>query len=93
MAKKKSTNNAIANIVVGLLTLAIGAAVVCCVGYVSRNDEGKWFSNPDLASWHWADKDKTNDDNGGNDNNNGGDDVNDKTGSNVIFRKKFLTVA
>lgn len=89
MAKKKSTNNAIANIVVGLLTLAIGAAVVCCVGYVSRNDEGKWFSNPDLASWHWADKDKTNDNNGGNDNNNGGDDVNDKTGSNVIISEEI----
>lgn len=57
MAKKKSSNNAIANIVAALLVLTIGAAGVCCVGYVSRNDEGKWFSNPDLASWHWADKD------------------------------------
>lgn len=90
MAKKKSSSNAIANIIAGILTLAIGVAVVCCVGYVSRNDEGKWFSNPDLASWHWADKDKTNDDNGGNDNNNGGNDnVNDKTGSNVIISEEI----
>ena len=30
-------------------------AVVAC-GYLSRNDEGVWFSNSNFSTWHWRDK-------------------------------------
>ncbi len=41
-----------------VLGVAILAGAVCAAGYCSRNDDGKWFKNSDLASWHWSDKDK-----------------------------------
>ena len=50
-----------------MLGIAILAGGVCATGYASRNSDGKWFKNSDLASWHWSDKDKPND---GNDENN-----------------------
>ena len=41
---------------VGALFLA-GAltAGVCCMGYASRGDNGKWFRNGNLSTWHWSD--------------------------------------
>ncbi len=41
---------------VGALLLA-GAltAGVCCMGYASRGDNGKWFRNGNLSTWHWSD--------------------------------------
>lgn len=61
MAKRQtmSKNKRIAACVAAL-AVAVGG-VLCC-GYASRTDEG-WFKNPDLSSWHWADK-TLNDDNG-----------------------------
>jgi len=42
---------------VGALLIALALVVgVCCIGYVSRNVDGKWFSNGDMKSWHWVDK-------------------------------------
>ncbi|MDE6667675.1 MAG: InlB B-repeat-containing protein [Clostridia bacterium] len=37
-----------------ILFVAVWVVVVC--GYLSRNDEGVWFSNSNLSTWHWADK-------------------------------------
>lgn len=39
-----------------LIIASILAAGVCCVGFVSRNDNGKWFKNGNLTTWHWSDK-------------------------------------
>ncbi len=30
-------------------------AGVCCMGYASRGDNGKWFRNGNLSTWHWSD--------------------------------------
>lgn len=27
----------------------------CVLGFVSRDDNGKWFKNSNLSKWHWAD--------------------------------------
>ncbi|MGN0813178.1 MAG: hypothetical protein ACI4MQ_06705, partial [Candidatus Coproplasma sp.] len=56
MAKCKSSNRNIAGkIVAGVLALAVAAGSVCCLGFVSRDNSGRWFGNSDLGSWHWAD--------------------------------------
>ena len=39
-----------------LLVVCIIAVGVCCAGFAARNDEGKWFSNSNLSTWHWSDK-------------------------------------
>lgn len=44
-------------IIILIVVLLVAAACgVCAMGYASRNAEGKWFRNTDLASWHWSDK-------------------------------------
>ena len=30
-------------------------AGVCCMGYASRGDNGTWFKNGNLSTWHWSD--------------------------------------
>lgn len=42
--------------ITGFLLAGVLAAGVCVGGYVSRNDQGKWFGNSDIKDWHWADK-------------------------------------
>ena len=44
--------------IVAILLAGVLAAGVCCTGYASRGDDGKWFKNGDLKTWHWKDKDK-----------------------------------
>lgn len=51
MAKSKT----VSKIVAGALALAVAAGTICCIGYASRDNSGKWFGNSDLGSWHWAD--------------------------------------
>ena len=94
MAKRYKNNNNLLTVIVAILVAIILGAGVLIIGYVSRDANGKWFANSDLASWHWSDKDKTNDDIGGNGNNNGGnnnggDNVNEKTESNVIISEEI----
>lgn len=41
---------------VGSILLACAlTAGVCCMGYASRGDNGKWFRNGNLSTWHWSD--------------------------------------
>lgn len=42
--------------VISVLLAGVVAAGVCCAGYASRNEQGEWFKNSDLSSWHWSDK-------------------------------------
>lgn len=49
---KKSTVNGI----IGLFLAVVLGAGVCCAGFASRDDNGKWFSNGNLSTWHWSDK-------------------------------------
>lgn len=49
---KKSTKKQI----IGFLIGGILACGVCCAGYASRNDDGKWFKNGNASTWHWHDK-------------------------------------
>ncbi|MDE7439925.1 MAG: hypothetical protein K2N23_05425 [Clostridia bacterium] len=46
-----------------LFVAGILAGGVCAAGYASRNDSGKWFKNSDIASWHWSDKNKPQEEN------------------------------
>lgn len=38
-----------------LLLAGVLVGGVCACGYVSRDNNGKWFGNGDLKSWHWSD--------------------------------------
>ena len=43
----------------GVLALLFSLVLIegiCCLGYASRGDDGKWFGNGDLKTWHWVDK-------------------------------------
>ncbi|MGN0805635.1 MAG: hypothetical protein ACI4MC_01240, partial [Candidatus Coproplasma sp.] len=51
MAKSKT----VSKIVAGALALVVAAGTICCIGYASRDNSGRWFGNGDLVSWHWAD--------------------------------------
>lgn len=42
-------------IVITLLVLGAVVAGVLCTGYATRNAEGKWFAESDIAKWHWSD--------------------------------------
>lgn len=56
---KKIVQGFIALILAGIL-----AAGVCCMGYASRDDGGKWFGNfKNISEWHWADSEREPDDN------------------------------
>ena len=58
---KKSIKNAI----IALFVAAVLTVGICCAGFSSRNEAGKWFRNWNLATWHWADKSVGNDDSDG----------------------------
>lgn len=72
-------SNKLIKIVSGFLAAAVLAGGVCAAGYASRNNNGKWFANGDLKSWHWSDKTIEDDTNKG-DKPSGGDDNGDNKG-------------
>lgn len=51
--------------ITALLLAGVMAGGVCACGYASRNDDGKWFSNGNISTWHWTDKAPIKGDNGG----------------------------
>lgn len=55
MAKTKG-KGIIGKIIAGVLALIVAAGGVCACGFAARDDEGKWFGNSDISSWHWSDK-------------------------------------
>lgn len=49
---KNGLKGAIAVLIAGII-----AAGVCCMGFASRDGEGKWFKNfKNLSDWHWSEK-------------------------------------
>lgn len=48
--------NGIAKGIAAILILCVLAAGVCCMGFASRGDDGKWFGNGNISTWHWNDK-------------------------------------
>lgn len=56
--------NGIAKGIAAIFVAGVLAAGVCCTGFASRDDNGKWFGNGNISTWHWKDKtdDKTPDD-------------------------------
>lgn len=66
MAKTKGNGGKAVAVVLALAVLTGG---VCACGYAARDDEGKWFENWNLSTWHWADRlpdTSDNEQNGGN---------------------------
>lgn len=61
------SNGITGKIVAGALALAVAAGGICCLGYASRDNGGKWF-----GGLHWSDKDISADINGGQGSGNGG---------------------
>ena len=60
-------NNKILSAFMSLVLAGVLVAVICCLGFVSRNDEGKWFKNGNLSTWHWSDKSPADNDGNGED--------------------------
>ncbi len=48
---RKSTLNGI----LSFLLSVVLAGGVCACGYASRDNNGKWFANKNLSTWHWSD--------------------------------------
>ena len=44
------------NGIISLILTGVLAAGVCCTGFASRDDNGKWFGNGNISTWHWAEK-------------------------------------
>lgn len=81
--KSKVNGNAIITAIIAFIMAGVLAAGVCCLGFASRNTDGKWFGNfKNLSEWHWSDKtdedkdnidgDNKDPDDGGENNGNGG---------------------
>ncbi len=49
-------NNGIVKSIAAVFVAGVLAAGICCTGFVSRGDDGKWFGNGNVAAWHWNDK-------------------------------------
>ncbi len=41
--------------IVSIFLAGILAAGICCAGFASRDENGKWFGNVDISTWHWKD--------------------------------------
>lgn len=55
-SKKTQDKRRGASVFAAVLILCALIGGVCLCGYVSRNDSGKWFTNPNLSTWHWVDE-------------------------------------
>lgn len=53
---KKRTKNTVLKGAVALLVAGVLTAGVCCMGYAARGENGKWFGNSDVKTWHWKEK-------------------------------------
>lgn len=43
--------------IIAIILAIVLAAGVCCLGFASRDDNGKWFGNfANMSEWHWTDK-------------------------------------
>lgn len=49
-------SNGIVKGIGAILCAVVIAAGVCCTGFAARDENGKWFGNGDLSTWHWSDK-------------------------------------
>ncbi len=49
-------NNGIVKSIAAVFVAGVLVAGICCTGFVSRGDDGKWFGNGNVATWHWNDK-------------------------------------
>ncbi len=47
--------NGIGKGIAAIFVAVVLAAGVCCLGYASRGDNGKWFGNRNFLTWHWSD--------------------------------------
>ena len=48
--------NSIVKGITAIFVAGVLAAGVCCTGFASRGDDGKWFGNGNISTWHWKDK-------------------------------------
>ena len=53
---KKTNGNAVAKAIGAVVIAGVLAAGICCTGFVSRDENGKWFGNGNISTWHWSDK-------------------------------------
>lgn len=53
---KRGTTSGLEKVLIAVLVVVVLIVGVCCTGYASRGDGGKWFENPNLSTWHWSDK-------------------------------------
>lgn len=74
--------NSIAKGIAAIIVAGVLAAGICCTGFVSRGDNGKWFGNGNLSTWHWNDK---TDDKAPDDKPNGDNDLNENIGESGSF--------
>lgn len=54
--KKRKKDEILTRVMACVMFIVMLAVGVCCAGFAARNDEGKWFKNWNLSTWHWADK-------------------------------------
>lgn len=68
--KSKVNGKPIITAIIAFIMAGVLAAGVCCLGFASRNADGKWFGNfKNMSTWHWSDKiDEQDKDNNGGDN-------------------------
>lgn len=69
--KNKTNSKPIITAIIAFIMAGVLAAGVCCLGFASRNADGKWFGNfKNISDWHWGDyADNPNPDNPDNPNN------------------------
>lgn len=48
--------NGIGKGIAAIFVAGVLTAGICCTGFASRDEDGKWFGNSNVSSWHWADK-------------------------------------
>ena len=53
---KEKKGVTVGRVIACIVTAVVLGAGAVCAGFASRNDEGEWFRNKNLSTWHWADK-------------------------------------